>query len=84
MMSYVVALYFTARNNTHDAGEPARTEQARMTDSFPEPFDGDDADGLITPQDIRSTSRSCLVILLIGAAIVLLLCVFFVVQTWIR
>ena len=55
-----------------------------MTDSFPEPFDGDDADGLITPQDIRSTSRSCLVILLIGAAIVLLLCVFFVGQTWIR
>lgn len=55
-----------------------------MTDSFPEPFDGDDADGLITPQDIRSTSRSCLVILLIMVAIVLLLCVFVVVQTWIR
>lgn len=55
-----------------------------MSDSFPEPFDGDDADGLIKPEDIRSTSRSCLVILLIGAAILVLLCVFLVVQTWIR
>lgn len=55
-----------------------------MSDPFAEPFDGDDADGLIKPEDIRSTSRSCLVILLIGAAIVLLLCIFVVVQTWIR
>ncbi|MCO5218818.1 MAG: hypothetical protein M9953_09060 [Thermomicrobiales bacterium] len=39
---------------------------------------------LISPQDIRSTSRSCLVVILAIVFILLLLCVFVVVQTWFR
>lgn len=53
-------------------------------------FDNEDspiaegAEALISPEDIRSTSRSCLAILVILAFIVVVLCVFVVVQTWIR
>lgn len=39
---------------------------------------------LVSPQDIRSTSRSCLVVILAMVFILILLCVFVVVQTWIR
>lgn len=44
----------------------------------------DEVEGLIRPEDIRSTSRSCMAIILVGIAIILLLCVFVVVQTWVR
>lgn len=44
----------------------------------------EEVEGLIRPEDIRSTSRSCMAIILIGIGILLLLCVFIVVQTWIR
>lgn len=55
-----------------------------MTDSpTPQP-DIEEAEGLIRPEDIHSTSRSCLAIILIGIGIFVLLCVFIVVQTWIR
>lgn len=55
-----------------------------MTDSPNPQYEPEEIEGLIAPEDIRSTSRSCLAIILIGVAIILLLCVFFVVQTWIR
>lgn len=44
----------------------------------------EETEGLIRPEDIRSTSRSCMAIILVGIGIILLLCVFVVVQTWIR
>lgn len=44
----------------------------------------EEAESLIRPEDIRSTSRSCMAIILVGIGIILLLCVFVVVQTWIR
>lgn len=59
-------------------------EKTSMTDPNPLPPEYDEIEGLIAPADIRSTSRSCLAIILIGVFIVLLLCVFVVVQTWIR
>ena len=49
-----------------------------------QPIDQDHPEALIRPEDIRSTSRSCLAIILIMAVIVVMLCVFVVVQTWIR
>lgn len=55
-----------------------------MTDPNSTQPDYDEIEGLIAPEDIRSTSRSCLAIILVGVFIVLMLCVFFVVQTWIR
>lgn len=55
-----------------------------MTDPNLLPPEYDEIEGLIAPADIRSTSRSCLAIILIGVFIVLLLCVFVVVQTWFR
>lgn len=55
-----------------------------MSDSQTPQPDYEEMEGLIQPEDIRSTSRSCLVIILVGVAIILMLCVFFVVQTWIR
>lgn len=55
-----------------------------MTDYDSTEYGTEEGEGLIRPEDIRSTSRSCLAILVISAMIVLLLCVFFVVQTWIR
>lgn len=55
-----------------------------MTDSRPPQFEPDDTEALVRPEDIRSTSRSCLAIILITIAMVLMLCVFVVVQTWIR
>lgn len=61
-----------------------------MTDTpTPQPQTDDqpqveEAEGLIRPEDIRSTSRSCMAIILVGIGIILLLCVFVVVQTWIR
>lgn len=55
-----------------------------MTDSYQPEQESDEAVVLVSPEDIRSTSRSCLAIILIGLFIVLLLCVFVVVQTWIR
>lgn len=56
-----------------------------MSDSnAPQMIDQDSPEALIKPEDIRSTSRSCLAIILIMAVIVVMLCVFVVVQTWIR
>lgn len=58
-----------------------------MTDSpTPQhnPPEHEEVEGLIRPEDIRSTSRSCLAIILVGVGIILLLCIFVVVQTWIR
>ncbi len=57
-----------------------------MTDSpTPQPqTEQQEVEGLIRPEDIRSTSRSCMAIILVGIGIVLLLCVFIVVQTWVR
>ena len=57
-----------------------------MTDSStPQPqTEQQEVEGLIRPEDIRSTSRSCMAIILVGIGIVLLLCVFIVVQTWVR
>lgn len=55
-----------------------------MTDSHPPDFETDEPEALIRPEDIRSTSRSCSAIILIFIAIILLLCVFVVVQTWVR
>ncbi len=57
-----------------------------MTNSPTPQFEQEEieAEGLIRPEDIRSTSRSCLAIILVGVGIILLLCVFIVVQTWIR
>ncbi|MCA9833813.1 MAG: hypothetical protein KC435_07715 [Thermomicrobiales bacterium] len=46
--------------------------------------ENDDAAPLVRPEDIRSTSRSCLVVILLFAVILLMLCIFVVVQTWIR
>ena len=46
--------------------------------------DSDETEPLVRPEDIRSTSRSCLVVLLTGLLILLMLCIFVVVQTWIR
>ncbi len=39
-------------------------------------------DGLVSPADIGSASRSCLAIIVILTVIVLVLCVFFVAQTF--
>lgn len=58
--------------------------KASMTDSPTPERQTEEVEGLIRPEDIRSTSRSCLAIILVGIGIILLLCVFFVVQTWIR
>lgn len=58
--------------------------KAHMTDSHPPDFKTDEPEALIRPEDIRSTSRSCSAIILIFIAIILLLCVFVVVQTWVR
>lgn len=55
-----------------------------MSDPFDTHLEGDDSPGLVLPEDIRSTSRSCLVVILLMCAIALMLCVFVVVQTWIR
>lgn len=55
-----------------------------MTDSPTPQHEPAEVEGLIQPEDIRSTSRSCLAIILIGVGIFLLLCVFIVVQTWVR
>lgn len=55
-----------------------------MTDSHHPDFETDEAEALISPEDIRSTSRSCSAIILILIGIILLLCVFVVVQTWVR
>lgn len=55
-----------------------------MTDSPTPQHEHEELEGLIRPEDIRSTSRSCMAIILVGIGIVLLLCVFIVVQTWIR
>ena len=38
-------------------------------------------EGLVSPADIGSASRSCLAIIIVLVAIVLILCVFLVVQT---
>lgn len=71
-------------DNTHsDFGRLHLDEKALMTDS-PTPQQDQVEEGLIRPEDIRSTSRSCLAIILITVAIFVLLCVFVVVQTWIR
>ena len=65
-------------------------EKAQMTDpstsqtqTEEQPQTGE-VEGLIRPEDIHSTSRSCLAIILISIGIILLLCVFVVVQTWVR
>lgn len=55
-----------------------------MTDSPTPQSEQEEVEGLIRPEDIRSTSRSCMAIILVGIGIILLLCVFIVVQTWIR
>lgn len=55
-----------------------------MTDSPTPQTEHEEVEGLIRPEDIQSTSRSCLAIILVGVGIILLLCVFIVVQTWIR
>lgn len=59
-----------------------------MTDSPTPQLQSDqeepEVEGLIRPEDIRSTSRSCMAIILVAIGIILLLCVFFVVQTWVR
>lgn len=71
-----------------DCSRSPNHEKAPMTDSqAPSPSpqtEPAEVEGLIQPGDIRSTSRSCLVIILVGLAIILLLCVFVVVQTWVR
>lgn len=48
------------------------------------PTENEEPVALVSSEDIRSTSRSCLVIVLLMVFIVVLLCVFVVVQTWIR
>lgn len=49
-----------------------------------EPLDDahDQPASLVSPADIGSASRSCLAIILVLVAIVLLLCVFLVIQTF--
>ena len=55
-----------------------------MTDSHNTRHEPEEVESLIAPEDIRSTSRSCLAIILVMVAIVLMLCVFLVVQTWVN
>lgn len=77
-------------DNTRSGRDHARVranEKTSMTDS-PNPqtqqIETNEAEGLIRPEDIRSTSRSCLAIILVMVFIIVLLCIFVVVQTWIR
>lgn len=55
-----------------------------MTDSRNPQPEFEESEGLIAPEDIRSTSRSCLAIILIMAFIFVVLCVFIAVQTWVN
>jgi hypothetical protein len=44
--------------------------------------ESDQPESLVSPADIGSASRSCLAIMIVVVAIILLLCVFFAVQTF--
>jgi hypothetical protein len=50
--------------------------------STPAPEHDDLPEGLVSPADIGSASRSCLAIIIVLIGIVLLLCVFLLVQTF--
>jgi len=69
---------------TDDSSTPTPDQEERRVVRVPDPgrarasaFD----EGLVNPRDLGSASRSCLAIIIVMLAILLLLCVFLTVQT---
>lgn len=72
---------------TDDASTPTPGQEGegRRVIRVPDPGrdrPGDPDEGLVNPRDLGSASRSCLAIIIVMLAILLLLCVFLTVQTF--
>lgn len=70
---------------TDGSRSPGSGQDERTVIGVPDPHRGDTGDldeGLVTPRDLGSASRSCLAIIVLLLVILLLLCVFFTVQTF--
>jgi len=70
---------------TDDSSTPTAGQEERTVIRVPDPDQvraSDPDEGLVNPRDLGSASRSCLAIIIVLLAIVLLLCVFLAVQTF--